>query len=398
MEVMEEVKLIHSDMIRWRRDLHQIPELNLELPKTVKYVTKELDKMGIVYTTLVNGNAVVAVIRGEKGEGKTIGLRADMDALPIPEETGLEFASKNGCMHACGHDGHTAMLLGAAKYFSTHRKEFRGNVKLLFQPGEEYPGGALPMIEEGATENPHVDAVMGLHEGIISEEVPVGSIGYRDSCMMASMDRFLIKIIGKGCHGAYPQMGVDPILLASEVVLALQGIVSREIKATEPAIVSVCRIQGGYCQNIIPDVVELEGTVRATNESTRKFLAERIESIVKNITAAARGSYELEYDFKYPVVMNDKKFTQEFLKSARKVLKEEQIYQMEAPVLGGEDMAYFLQKAPGTCFFLSNPKRYADGTIYPHHNPKFDIDEECFVLGAALFVQTALDFLNKEEE
>ncbi|AYV95353.1 M20 metallopeptidase family protein [Fusobacterium necrophorum] len=397
MGVLEDVKALHSDMIQWRRDLHQIPELNLELPKTVAYLKRELESMGITYNTLVSGNAIVAVISGEKGKGKTIGLRADMDALPIPEETNLDFAAKNGCMHACGHDGHMAMLLGAAKYFSTHRSQFYGNIKLLFQPGEEYPGGALPMIEEGAMENPHVDAVMGLHEGIISEEIPVGSIGYRDSCMMASMDRFLIKVIGKGCHGAYPQMGVDPILLASQVVTALQGIVSREIKATEPAIVSVCRIQGGYCQNIIPDVVELEGTVRATNENTRKFLAERIESIVKNITAAARGSYEIEYEFKYPVVMNDKKFTQDFLKSARKILKEEQIYQMEAPVLGGEDMAYFLQKAPGTFFFLSNPKIYDDGKIYSHHNPKFDVNEDHFVVGAALFVQAALDFLNGEE-
>lgn len=396
MGVLEDVKALHSDMIQWRRDLHQIPELNLELPKTVAYLKRELESMGITYNTLVSGNAIVAVISGEKGKGKTIGLRADMDALPIPEETNLDFAAKNGCMHACGHDGHMAMLLGAAKYFSTHRSQFYGNIKLLFQPGEEYPGGALPMIEEGAMENPHVDAVMGLHEGIISEEIPVGSIGYRDSCM-ASMDRFLIKVIGKGCHGAYPQMGVDPILLASQVVTALQGIVSREIKATEPAIVSVCRIQGGYCQNIIPDVVELEGTVRATNENTRKFLAERIESIVKNITAAARGSYEIEYEFKYPVVMNDKKFTQDFLKSARKILKEEQIYQMEAPVLGGEDMAYFLQKAPGTFFFLSNPKIYDDGKIYSHHNPKFDVNEDHFVVGAALFVQAALDFLNGEE-
>lgn len=396
MDILQQMKLLQKDMVNWRRNLHQIPELNLELPKTVAYVRAELEKMGIPYTTMVNGNAIVAVISGEKGEGKTIALRADMDALPIPEETGLEFASRNGCMHACGHDGHTAMLLGAAKFLSSHKDLFRGNIKLLFQPGEEYPGGALPMIEEGAMENPKVDAVMGLHEGIISEEIPVGSIGYREGCMMASMDRFLIRVIGKGCHGAYPQMGVDPILLASEVIVALQQIVSREIKATEPAIVSVCRVAGGYCQNIIPDSVELEGTVRATNEKTRKFLAERIESIVKGITEAGRGSYEIEYDFKYPAVINDKDFTRKFLYSSRKILEEKQIYQMESPVLGGEDMAYFLEKAPGTFFFLSNPKIQKDGKIYPHHNPKFDVEEDYFSVGAALFVQTALDFLEEE--
>lgn len=215
--------------------------------------------------------------------------------------------------------------------------------------------------------------------------------------MMASMDRFLIRVIGKGCHGAYPQMGVDPILLASEVIVALQKIVSREIKATEPAIVSVCRIAGGYSQNIIPDSVELEGTVRATSEITRKFLAKRIEEIVKGIVEAGRGRCEIEYDFKYPAVINDKNFTKKFIESSKKILSEEKIYPMEAPVLGGEDMAYFLEKAPGTFFFLSNPRIHEDGTIYPHHNPKFDIDENYFVVGASLFVQTALDFLNEEE-
>lgn len=398
MEILQQMKVLENDMIRWRRDLHQIPELNLELPKTTDYVKKELDKMEISYTTMVKGNAIVGMILGEKGPGKTIALRADMDALPILEETSLDFASKNGCMHACGHDGHTAMLLGAAKYFSSHRKDFKGNIKLLFQPGEEYPGGALPMIEEGAMENPKVDAVIGLHEGMIDEAVPVGAIGCRVGCMMASMDRFLIRIIGKGCHGAYPQLGVDSILLASEVVVALQKIVSREIKATEPAIISVCRITGGYCQNIIPDSVELEGTVRATNEDTRKFLAKRIEEIVKSITEAGRGSYEIEYDFKYPAVINDKNFTEKFIVSSQKIIPKEQIYHMDVPVLGGEDMAYFLQKAPGTFFFLSNPKIHEDGRIYPHHNPKFDVDEEYFSVGAALFVQTALDFLNGEEE
>lgn len=397
MDVLQQMKCLEHEMIHWRRELHKIPELQLELPKTTEYIRKELDKMGISYTTLLNGNAIVALISGEKGSGKTIALRADMDALPIPEETGLDFASSNGCMHACGHDGHSAMLLGAAKYLSSHTKDFRGNVKLLFQPGEEYPGGALPMIEEGAMENPKVDAVIGMHEGIISEEVPVGSIGYREGCMMASMDRFLIRVIGKGCHGAYPQMGVDPILLASEVIVALQKIVSREIKATEPAIVSVCRIAGGYSQNIIPDSVELEGTVRATSEITRKFLAKRIEEIVKGIVEAGRGRCEIEYDFKYPAVINDKNFTKKFIESSKKILSEEKIYPMEAPVLGGEDMAYFLEKAPGTFFFLSNPRIHEDGTIYPHHNPKFDIDENYFVVGASLFVQTALDFLNEEE-
>ena len=254
MNVLEEVKKIEQEIIQWRRDLHKIPELNLYLPKTTKYVEEKLKEMGIEYKTLVNGNAVVGLIKGNS-DGKTIGLRADMDALPIEEETGLEFSSTHkGCMHACGHDGHTAMLLGAAKILSENRDKFKGHIKLLFQPGEEYPGGALPMIEEGAMENPKVDAVIGLHEGVIDERVSKGKIAYKDGCMMASMDRFLIKVKGKGCHGAYPQMGVDPIIIASEIILSLQKIASREINTNEPIIVSVCRINGGFSQNIIPIV------------------------------------------------------------------------------------------------------------------------------------------------
>ena len=390
---LEEVKKIEREIIQWRRDLHKIPELNLYLPKTTKYVEEKLKEMGIEYKTLVNGNAVVGLIKGNS-EGKTIGLRADMDALPIEEETGLEFSSTHkGCMHACGHDGHTAMLLGAAKILSQNRDKIKGNVKLLFQPGEEYPGGALPMIEEGAMENPKVDAVIGLHEGVIDERVAKGKIAYKDGCMMASMDRFLIKVKGKGCHGAYPQMGVDPIIIASEIILSLQKIASREINTNEPIIVSVCRINGGFSQNIIPDMVELEGTVRATNNETRKFIANRIEEIVKGITSANRGTYEIEYDFKYPAVINNKEFNKLFLESAKKIVGEDNIFELPTPVMGGEDMAYFLEKAPGTFFFLSNPKVYPDGKIYSHHNPKFDVDENYFHIGTALFIQTVLDYL-----
>lgn len=399
MNVLEEVKKIEQDIIKWRRDLHQIPELNLNLPKTSKYVQTQLEEMGIKFYTLVNGSAIVALIEGEnverKNSDKTIALRADMDALPIQEETGLDFSSiHSGCMHACGHDAHTAMLLGAAKILNENKNKFSGKVKLLFQPGEEYPGGAKPMIDEGAMDNPKVDAIIGLHNGIINENIPAGSIAYRDGCMMASMDRFLIKIIGKGCHGAYPQLGVDPIVVASEVVLGLQKIVSREINTNIPSILSVCKINGGFSQNIIPDIVELEGTVRATNPETRNFIAKRIEEIVKGITEAARATYEIEYDFKYPAVINDKNFNKIFLNSAKKILKDENIIEMQSPVMGGEDMAFFLEKAPGTFFFLSNPKIHENGLIYSHHNSKFDLDESYFYLGSSLFVQTVLDFFN----
>ena len=241
---LEEVKKIEKDIISWRRDLHKMPELGLELPNTSKYIQERLSEMGVEYYTLVKGNAIVGIIKGSK-EGKTIALRADMDALPIKEETGLSFASDNGCMHACGHDAHSSMLLGAAKVLNDNRDRLNGNVKLFFQPGEEYPGGALPMIEEGAMENPKVDAVLGLHNGSISKDVAKGKIGVSYGPMMASMDRIFIKIKGQGSHGAYPELSVDPISTAAEVISALQRIVSREIKAIDPVVLSITRIEIG---------------------------------------------------------------------------------------------------------------------------------------------------------
>lgn len=315
--VLEEVKKIEKEIISWRRDLHKMPELGLELPNTSKYIQERLSEMGIEYHTLINGNAIVGIIKGHQ-EGKTIALRADMDALPIKEETRLPFASDNGYMHACGHDAHSSMLLGAAKVLNDNKDKLKGNVKLFFQPGEEYPGGALPMIKEGAMENPKVDAVLGLHNGSISKDVEKGKIGVCYGPMMASMDRILIKIKGKGSHGAYPELSVDPISTAAEVISALQRVVSREIKAIDPVVLSITRINGGFNQNIIPDEVEIEGTVRAVNPETRNFIAKRIEEITKGITTAMRADCEVQYDFKYPPLINSEWFTRDFVESAKR--------------------------------------------------------------------------------
>ena len=390
-DILQEVKKIEPDIISWRRDLHQIPELALELPNTVKYIKKKLDEIGIEYKTLVNGNAIVGLIEGGQ-EGKTIALRADMDALPIKEETNLPFASSNGCMHACGHDAHAAMLLGTAKILNENKENLNGNVKLFFQPGEEYPGGALPMIEEGAMDN--VDAVIGLHAGSIFKDVEKGKIAVSYGPMMASMDRIFIKIKGKGSHAAYPELSIDPISTAAEVISALQRVISREIKAIDPAVLSITRINGGFNQNIIPDEVELEGTVRTVNNETRQLIARRIEEITKGITAAMRADYEVQYDFKYPPLINSEEFTNFFVNSAKKIIDEKDIFEMKYPVMGGEDMAYFMEKAPGTFFFLSNPNEI-DGVIYPHHNSKFDVDESLFYKGTALFIQTVFDYLSE---
>lgn len=391
--VISKVKEIEKDIIRFRRELHKIPELGLELPKTVEFVTSELDKMGIEYHKLVNGNAVVALIKGN-GEGRTIALRADMDGLPVEEETGHEFASTNNWMHACGHDGHTATLLGVAKVLNGNKNEFKGNVKLLFQPGEEFPGGAKPMIEEGALENPSVDRVLGLHMGNIGKGIPKGNIGVNYGTMMAAVDKMKIKINGKGSHAAYPHQSIDPVLTASEVVMSLQGIVSREIDPVEAAVISMTRIEGGRTHNIIPDLVEIEGTVRTTNEDTRKRIERRIEEVVKGVTIAHRADYEIDYTNLYPSLRNSKEVTSELVESAKKIIGEDDITNMEKPVMGAEDMSYFLNEVPGTYFYLCNPGAI-EGEDYPHHNSKFDIDESEMWKGAAIFIQATLDYLNE---
>ncbi|UTC62705.1 amidohydrolase [Treponema sp. OMZ 788] len=388
------VKQKEAKIIQIRRDLHQIPELQLSLPKTVSYVCKQLDELQIPYHKLVDGNAIVATIEG-KEKGKCIAIRADMDALPIKENTGLSFASKHeGCMHACGHDGHTAMALGACMVLKDLSSEFKGCVKILFQPGEEYPGGALPMIEEGCLENPKVDALIGLHAGYIYPGVEKGKIGICPGAFFASMDRFQITVRGKGAHGAYPHMSVDPIPIACEIVSALQKIISRELAPTSNALISVCQIHSGTTQNIIPDEVFMEGTVRATDEDVRKFMAKRIDEIASGIAKSYRAEAETVYDFKYPVLMNDKDFTEFFAENTKEILGEDCIHEISIPTMGGEDVAFFLQKVPGTFFVLSNPIIHDGGKIYPHHSDKFDIDESLFYKGTSAVLATVLKYLD----
>lgn len=391
MNVVEKVKAIEDQIIGWRRDLHGFPELEFNLPRTTSYVKKVLEELGIDYEEILDGSAVVGLIKGA-GEGKTLALRADMDGLPVGEETGLDFASTNGNMHACGHDGHMAMLLGAAKVLKENSHLLKGSVKLLFQPAEESPGGALPMVEAGVMDNPKVDAVVGIHNGNLHGDIAPGKIGIKYGPMMAAADRLFIKIRGKGSHAAYPQDSVDPITISAEIISALQMLISRETAAIDPAVLSITKIKGGYNTNIIPDEVEMEGTVRTFDNGTRKRIARRIEEVTSGIASAMQAESFVKYDFKYPALINDEAFTDFFRQSAEKIMDRDDIVVLKDPVMGAEDMAYFLEKAPGTYIFLSNPAMI-DGEYFPHHNPKFDLDESYFHLGSALLVQAALDFL-----
>lgn len=387
----EEWQGIQEQMQQWRRDLHRLPELGLYVPETSLYVQSVLGELGVPFHTLLDGNAVVGLIEGA-GPGKCIALRADMDGLPVREETGLPFASTNGNMHACGHDGHMAMLLGAAAWLVTHRESFTGSIKLLFQPAEESPGGAKPMIEAGCLENPHVDAVFGLHAGAISTELPEATVGFRSGPLMAAVDKLQIVVHGKGGHAAYPQTTVDPITLAAELVLALQTLVSREKSPVDPLVLSITCINGGRGMNVIPDSVELLGTVRTMNPETRVWLARRIREVSEQLAASRGAAVEIKHDFIYPALFNDKSLTALAMAAARKVLGEQRVYELTEPVMGGEDFAFLAEAVPGVYAFQYSMAS-TDGEIYPHHTSRFDIDEASFSEGARLHVQVALDFL-----
>jgi amidohydrolase len=386
---MEETYSIQEDIIKWRRELHKIPELDLYLPKTSKYVMEELNKINIKTKLLKSCSGIIGLIEG-KLPGKNIAIRADMDGLPIKEETGLPFSSINNNMHACGHDAHTAMLLGAAKILVKNVDKIYGNVKLIFQPGEERTGGARLMIEEGVLENPHIDTIIGQHIGNIFPHLKNGQIGVCSGTMMASQDHFTVKIKGKGTHGAFPANGIDPIVITSYVITALQTLVSRELNGTDSAVITIGRINGGKVYNIIPDKVEFEGSLRCLDKNIRKNFEKRIKYIISNTARAMRGESEIEYIHGIPLLSNNKKITKSLIKSAEKIIGTENIIELKEPTMGSEDMSYFLEKVPGSFYFLSSAPL---GRVYPHHNPKFDIDENVLWKGVAILVQTVIDWL-----
>lgn len=388
MNIADSSKNILGDIIKWRRKLHTIPELGFELSNTSKYVIDRLEEMGIEYKIIAK-TGIVATIPGI-GNELTVALRADMDGLPIKEETGLPYASLNGCMHACGHDAHVAMLLGAAKILSENRNMLKGNVKLLFQPAEEIGLGAKMMIEEGCLEDPRVNVIFGLHIGNLSAEIENGFIGARSGEMMASMDKFSIKVIGKGGHGAAPEKCVDPIAISAEIISSLQKIVSREIEPVNPVVVTIGKINGGTAFNIIPEEVNIEGTVRTLSSKDRVYVENRIKDMVKYIAMANCAEARVEYINEIPVLMNDEKLTVELIEAAQKIVGNDGIVKLKRPMMTSEDMSCFLEKVPGNFFYLGS-NNSEKGIVYPHHNSKFDVDEDVLWIGTAVFVQAVVD-------
>ncbi len=381
-------------LVETRRSLHRIPETGTHLPLTAAYVEKELEAMGIAYRKSTKDSSIIALIEGAK-PGKVVALRADMDALPIREETGLPYASQNGNMHACGHDGHTAMLLGAAKLLNEQRDTLSGSVKLLFQTGEETCEGAKILLEEGALQSPKVDALVSMHIGsILGNKLKLGQLGVSKGCVMASYDKFILDVKGMGCHGSTPEKGVDPVTIAMAIINALQLIVSREISATSPAVLTIGIVHAGFAYNIIPDSVHIEGTIRATEQSVREHLAERIRDTAQGIATSMRGSCDYQMVWGAPPVVNNVDVTELVAATAIELFGEEKVVtDLGAPNMGGEDIAHLLNNVPG-CFLFLGSNNPAKGTDIPHHNCKFDIDEDVLWQGSAILVESAKKLLN----
>jgi len=390
LEINQIAKDIHQNVIKWRRDLHQVPEIGFALEQTSQYVRQRLDELGISYHVAAE-TGVVGLIEGESA-GPTLALRADMDALPIVEETGLSFASTNGNMHACGHDAHMAMLLGTAKMLNELRPQLKGNVKLLFQPGEEGHGGAEKMIADGCLENPRVDAAVGLHIGQIFPEVGNGQIGICEGPILAAATKFAVNVLGKSTHGALPHLGVDAITTASEIILALQKIVSREVDPLSPAVFTVGKIEGGESFNIVTPKVNFIGDFRSLDDSLRQFISRRLVELCHSIAEANRAEAEVEFLGGYPPTVNDSGIVPRVIEAAETVIGADNIIEVKRPNMGTEDMSLYLQKVPGAFFVLStgNPEK---GITYPHHNSRFDLDEDVLWIGPAIFTRFALDYL-----
>lgn len=387
MDVKELAKEVKPYVIDLRREFHQHPEPSWQEKETSKRVKRELDAMGIPYQTVADPG-LVATIEGRAG-GKTVALRADMDALEVTEANDVAYKSRNeGVSHACGHDAHMAMLLGAARVLNDHRDRFDGTVKLIFQPAEELVSGAEAMIKEGALDG--VDTIFGLH---IIGFLPIGLIVAQEGARLSSADAFELTIKGQGGHGGMPHQTVDAVVAASAVVMNLQSIVSREFDPTESAVVSVGMFQAGTRNNVIADKARLEGTVRLFNKDLSNQVADVIERIARSTAQAYRADAELKYIVGTPPTVNDPVCTQRAVETIKKIAGEQALFEVP-PVTGAEDFAYFADKVPGVYVFLGAGNEQK-GLLYPQHHEKFNIDEDALETGTALHVQYALDFLNE---
>jgi amidohydrolase len=375
-------------LVEIRRTIHMHPELGFEEVETSRLVAGWLEKFGIEVRRGVAKTGVIGLLRG-KGPGKTVAIRADMDALPMDEARPVPYASRiKGKMHACGHDAHVAILLGVAKFFSSNPELVKGNIKWIFQPAEEGGGGGRVMTEEGVLENPQVDAIFGAH---VFPLLPVGKVGVYEREGLAATDRFIIKIIGKGGHGAFPHLCKDPILAAGHLITQIHSIVSRNINPIDSAVITIGKISGGTAFNIIPDEVELTGTARSLTPQVQEEVKNRIEVVARGVALSFGMDYRYDFAYGYPMMINDPEMSKLVSRACSKGIGKENIVWVK-PAMGGEDFSYYLQKVPGAFFMLGN-RNEAKETIYPYHSNLFDVDEDILPLGVEMFVRIIDEFL-----
>ena len=403
----QQAKEIEARMIEWRRHFHQYPELSNREEKTAAKVAEHLRSLGIEVKTGVGKTGVVGLLKGAK-PGPVIALRADMDALPVTERNDLPFASKEksvfngqetGVMHACGHDAHVAILMAAAEILSKNKNDIKGTIKFIFQPAEEGPpageeGGADLMIKEGVLENPKVDVIFGLHVRAIT---PLGKIEYRPLGFMAASDWYKIKVIGKQAHGSAPWKGIDPIVVSSQIIAGLQTIISRQTELTkEAAVITVGRIQGGIRENIIPETLEMAGTIRTFDPDMQALIHEKIKLTATKIAESAGARAEVSIDRKTPVTFNDQALTEKMVPALIRAAGEKNVVRIN-PDTGAEDFAYFQQKVPGLFFFVGACPLNVDASKAPsHHTPDFMMDEGSLLIGLKAMLNLTFDYMNQK--
>ncbi len=391
LDFLKEAESLFDYTQSMRRDFHMHPELGFQEVRTAGIVAKELQSLGLEVSTGVGKTGVVAMIEGGK-PGPVLMLRADMDALPITEDTGAEYASQNpGVMHACGHDGHTAILLTVARMLNKVKDQLPGSVKLVFQPAEEGMGGAEGMLKDGVMDGPKVDYVLGLH---LWNDKPLGWLGIAEGPYMAGADEFKLTLTGKGGHGAMPHTTVDPIVAGAQIVGALQTIVARNVAPIDTAVVSVTTFHGGHAFNVIPQTAEMTGTIRTFRPEVREKTLRRFEEIASGVAQSMGCRAEVQFFHTAPAVINEASVTAVVRQAAGKILPGHHIDSGNMATMGSEDFAFFLKQAPGAFFFVgsANPER---GLSYSHHHPKFDVDETALPQAAALMAQAAVDLLSQ---
>lgn len=380
----------YGEMVSLRHQIHENPEIGFEEFQTARLIMDTLERYGIEYQSGIAKTGILGTIKG-KNPGKTILLRADMDALVLQEETNLLYASKvPNKMHACGHDGHTAGLLGVAMILNSLKDFFEGTVKLMFQPAEETEGGALPMIEEGILENPKVDAAFGCH---LWGNTPEGKVEICHGSMMAACDHFELEIKGVGGHGAMPHLTIDPITIASYTITMLQSVVSRRIDPLESAVLTIGSIKGGEVNNVIPDSVKVTGTVRTLNEAIHEQIPREIENVIKGICSTYGATYDFYYKREFPVLINDSSMTNLAGQAFSKIVGEENVRELEKPYMGGEDFAYLAQRVPSSFIYIGISKDMDHPIL--QHSSKFQFDDKNLKTLSQGLAQVAIDFLEE---